>query len=99
MSIDAEAKATRTCAACGTTNAPGQKFCGNCGAALPDPDAASATSRDERRLATVLFADISGFTSMSEGMDPEDVRELADRCAAVSSEQVRRHGGTMVNVM
>jgi class 3 adenylate cyclase/tetratricopeptide (TPR) repeat protein len=66
---------------------------------LPETALTSADSRDERRLVTVLFADISGFTAMSEDMDPEDVREIADRCAAVNSEHVRRHGGTVVNVM
>ena len=99
MAADAEATTTVTCQTCGTTGAPGQKFCGNCGSALPEPEPASATRPDERRLATVLFADISGFTAMSEAMAAEDVRELADRCAAAIGEQVRRHGGTVVNVM
>jgi class 3 adenylate cyclase len=36
--------------------------------------------QDERKLVTVMFADISGFTSMSEKMDPELVRDLINAC-------------------
>jgi class 3 adenylate cyclase/tetratricopeptide (TPR) repeat protein len=48
---------------------------------------------------TVLFADLSGFTSMSERMDPEDVQALANTCAERMSAEVRRFGGTVLNVM
>src|SRR5262249_47405404 len=47
----------------------------------------------ERRQATVLFADISGFTAMSEKMDPEEVTEVMNRCFAILEEVVRAHGG------
>jgi predicted ATPase/class 3 adenylate cyclase len=50
-------------------------------------------------LATVLFADLAGFTSMSEGMDPEAVKALAARCAAVMSEEVKRFGGVVSTVL
>jgi class 3 adenylate cyclase/predicted ATPase len=50
-------------------------------------------------LATVLFADLAGFTSMSERMDPEAVKGLAARCAAVMSEEVRRFGGVVSTVL
>jgi class 3 adenylate cyclase/predicted ATPase len=46
-----------------------------------------------------VFADIAGFTSMSEQLDFEDVRDIADRCAEVMGEEVRRFGGTVLNVM
>ena len=55
----------QTCPTCSATNLPGAKFCGNCGNTL----AGAATERrlpGERRLATVLFADISGFTNISK---------------------------------
>jgi class 3 adenylate cyclase/tetratricopeptide (TPR) repeat protein len=47
----------------------------------------------------VLFADLSGFTSLAEGMDPEDVRTLADSCAAALTEIVERYGGTLDKVI
>jgi len=52
-------------------------FCPRCGnkLATATPAAPVATEAD-RRSATVLFADLSGFTTISEGLDPEDVRAL-----------------------
>jgi class 3 adenylate cyclase/tetratricopeptide (TPR) repeat protein len=50
---------------------------------------------EERRYATVLFADVSGFTAMSEKMDPEDVTVLMNRCFALLEAAVRRYGGTV----
>jgi len=47
----------------------------------------------------VLFADLSGFTSISERMDPEDVKALAHHCSERLAEEVRRFGGTVINVM
>jgi class 3 adenylate cyclase/tetratricopeptide (TPR) repeat protein len=53
-----------------------------------------APSRDsERRQATILFADIAGFTAMSEKMDPEDVTTVMNECFAMMEESVRGHGG------
>jgi class 3 adenylate cyclase len=107
------AQAEVTCPGCGTGVTPGKRFCGDCGAALagvaPSPGArqagasrqasASLAPADERRWATVLFADLTGYTSLSEQMDPEDVQELTHRCAERLSSEVRRFGGTVVNVM
>jgi class 3 adenylate cyclase/predicted ATPase len=56
-------------------------------------------AEEERRLVTVLFADLAGFTSMSEGMDPEAVKALAEHCAGLMSAEVRRFGGTVSSVM
>ncbi|HET6281388.1 MAG TPA: adenylate/guanylate cyclase domain-containing protein [Polyangia bacterium] len=85
------ADAARICPVCGAANPAAQKFCGTCGNRL---DAAPRT--EERRLATVLFADVSGFTAMSERMDPEDVGEVARRAVACFSEKVLKYGGTVV---
>ena len=66
------------CAACGAANEPGDAFCGDCGAPLgaaPESDAPAA----ERRLVSVLFADLVGFTPLSESRDAEEVRELLSR--------------------
>ncbi len=65
---------------------PSAKFCIDCGTALelrpaPAPAAASqpaAAPPEERRQATVLFADLSGYTAAAEQMDPEAVKQLVD---------------------
>lgn len=58
-----------TCGQCGTENPERAKFCLECAAPL----AAVAAERRERRVVRVLFADLAGFTSRSEGLDVEDV--------------------------
>ena len=49
----------------------------------------------ERRQATILFADISGFTSMSERLDPEDVTAIMNECFAAFGSIVKDHGGVI----
>jgi class 3 adenylate cyclase len=48
---------------------------------------------DERRLVTVLFADVVGSTALGEALDPEDVRALLARLFSIASDAVERHGG------
>jgi class 3 adenylate cyclase len=48
---------------------------------------------EERRLVTVLFADVVGSTALGEALDPEDVRALLARLFAIATEAVERHGG------
>jgi class 3 adenylate cyclase len=48
---------------------------------------------EERRLVTVLFADVVGSTALGEALDPEDVRALLGRLFSIASEAVERHGG------
>src|SRR5258708_22885213 len=50
---------------------------------------------EERRVVTVLFADVTGSTPMSESSDPEDVRALLGRYYAIAREVVAAHGGTL----
>jgi len=80
----------------------GARFCGACGTAL-DANAVSASAplgaREERRVATVLFADLSGFTSLSEHTDHEEVRALVDRCAALTGAIVDRFGGDLDKII
>src|SRR5208283_292420 len=45
--------------------------------------------------ATVMFADISGFTAMSEMMDPEEVTSLINDCFFMMEACIERHGGTI----
>jgi predicted ATPase/class 3 adenylate cyclase len=91
------------CPACGTANQPGEKFCGECGTALTatDPvpvgrtEPVSAVPSAERRLVSVLFADLVGFTSLSEERDPEEVRDLLTRYFETSRRLIERYGGTV----
>src|SRR3954463_10133577 len=85
------------CASCGAENDPGDRFCGACGAALDGPAAvpsAPATTA-QRRLVSVLFADLVGFTTLSEHRDPEEVRELLSRYFDRSRTLIERDGGTV----
>ena len=79
-----------TCPNCGTANPPRAKFCGECATPLgaatqagagptPAGPAAAAGTQAERRLVSVLFADLVGFTPFAEGRDAEEVRETLDR--------------------
>ena len=89
---------TVRCAACATENAPGAKFCGECGTPLAAPAAPVAVAAEpvaERRLVSVLFADLVGFTSMSESRDAEDVRELLSRYFDACRTLIARYGGTV----
>ncbi len=94
---------TLACPRCATPAPAGARFCGNCGAALDGSDAASAVHTPpptaERRLATVVFADLSGFTALSEHTDHEDVRALVDRCTALLGEIVDRFGGALDKII
>jgi class 3 adenylate cyclase/tetratricopeptide (TPR) repeat protein len=87
----------RTCPSCGAPNRPSMKFCGECGSALllesPAPERAPAVA--ERRLVSVLFADLVGHTSLSEARDAEDVRELLSRYFETSRTVIERYGGTV----
>lgn len=50
---------------------------------------------DERKRVTVLFADVSGYTAMSEQMDPEDVTAIMNRLFESLTEEITRYGGTI----
>jgi class 3 adenylate cyclase/tetratricopeptide (TPR) repeat protein/ribosomal protein L40E len=95
-----------SCPSCGAENPAGAKFCIECGADLgaarPGSAAAPAASPtaaasppEERRQATVLFADLSGYTSAAERMDPEAVTALVDRTLRRLGEEIERFGGTI----
>src|SRR5262249_5507619 len=91
------------CPVCGTANEAGRKFCYECGSALWEatavtpatPPAPTGAPVAERRLVSVLFADLVGFTSLSESRDPEEVRELLSRYFDSCRRFVERYGGTV----
>jgi class 3 adenylate cyclase/predicted ATPase len=98
------------CPTCGTQNAPGAKFCGECGTRLDgvsvsapsgpptSPVAAAGAAvggATERRLVSVLFADLVGFTARSATADPEQVREFLSAYFDLSRDVVERYGGTV----
>jgi class 3 adenylate cyclase/tetratricopeptide (TPR) repeat protein len=70
----------------------GARFCPSCGQALHAPG-------DERRVVTVLFGDIVGFTGLSETRDPEQVKNLVDRTFARLAADIRDFGGTLDKVV
>ncbi|MBA2263043.1 MAG: AAA family ATPase [Chloroflexi bacterium] len=88
------------CPACGASNAPGVKFCGQCGTDLrvdASPVAGGVTEAPtaERRLVSILFADLVGFTTLSESRDPEAVRELLGRYFETATQIIGSYGGTV----
>ena len=88
------------CSSCGAANPEGQAFCGTCGSPLDDYNVRVSTpSVEERKLATVLFADVVGFTSLAERTDPEVVARMVDTAFRELAEVVAEHGGTVDKYM
>lgn len=89
------------CPECGASHAPDQKFCGQCGASLAVAGLSRSpvVSAQERKLATVLFADVVGFTSLAERTDPEIVARMVDAAFQEMGEVVVGHGGTIDKYM
>ena len=88
------------CPACGA--AAIGRFCADCGlpiaASAEEPPAIATTPPPrtaERRITSVLFGDLVGFTSLSEARDAEEVRELLSRYFVTARTVVDRYGGTV----
>ncbi|MGE5273367.1 MAG: ATP-binding protein [Verrucomicrobiota bacterium] len=82
-----------TCASCGKELPQDFPFCPFCGAALAEGPIGA--SRDERKVVTVVFADLVGFTARAERLDPEDVRSLLAGYHARLRAELERFGGTV----
>jgi len=87
------------CPVCGTSVPPAAKFCNECGADLradtPAPREQTATPVASRRITSVLFGDLVGFTPLSESRDQEDVRDLLSGYFEECSRIVARYGGVV----
>lgn len=94
------------CVACGYDAPADFAFCPKCGrrlaaaavdtqaaSATPPPPAPPRTEDADRRPATVLFADLTGFTALAETLDPEDVRALQTELFDAMSAAIERWGG------
>jgi class 3 adenylate cyclase/tetratricopeptide (TPR) repeat protein len=91
------------CPTCGAANEPAAKFCGTCGTRLGDgvdggaarPAVVTASPTAERRMVTVMFVDLVGFTNLAQDRDPEAIRELLSQYFETAAEIVRRYGGSV----
>jgi class 3 adenylate cyclase len=72
---------------------PGAKPGATAGAKRADAAATAPSFESERKNVTVLFADIAGFTAMSEKLDPEDVTNLMNGCLKMLADVVVRYEG------
>ena len=87
------------CSGCGFEAPADFAFCSKCGARLaaaptpPPPSVPSAAPDGDRRPVTVLFADLAGFTALSEGLDPEDVRAIQADLFREMSASIDRYEG------
>jgi len=91
------------CPSCGEPIIPGKRFCRSCGAALAGATSAAPAAGAgvagspvaERRVCSVLFCDVVGFTPLSEARDPEAVRELLSQYFTVARTVIGRYGGVV----
>src|SRR3954465_3275602 len=81
------------CPACGRSIEQEFRFCPFCGADSTAP--APPRGREERKVVTVLFVDLVGFTARAEQTEPEDVRALLAPYHAYVRRELERFGGTV----
>jgi class 3 adenylate cyclase/tetratricopeptide (TPR) repeat protein len=79
------------CPKCGADNADNATFCSSCGAKLRP----GSPVREERKVVSVLFVDLVGFTARSDRADPEDVRDLLQLYHSLVRDEAERFGGTV----
>ena len=79
------------CSSCGQENPDIARFCLACGASLE----AETPHREERRIVSVVFVDLVGFTSRSEQLDPEDVRAILTPYHGTVRDELESFGGVV----
>ena len=79
------------CQVCNQENPPGARFCLACGVAL----AAEAQPQEERRIVSIIFVDLVGFTARAESLDPEDVRALLMPYHDLARREIESFGGVV----
>ena len=82
------------CPTCKTENTETSRFCSQCGQELGRPMQISTPPlKGERKFVTVLFSDLSGYTTMSEKLDPEEVKEIMSRIFGEVSQVIVKYEG------
>ena len=80
------------CPACAAENADDARFCSEL---RPATRGRGGLGMAERRLVTVLFADITGSTPLGEALDPEDLQDVLGSYAAAMRQEIEAEGGTV----
>ena len=88
----AYARNMRFCPNCGEENSDRARFCQACSAPLAEE---VLPSPEVRKIVTVLFSDVAGFTGFGERLDPEATRQVMGRYFDVVRDALERHGGTI----
>ncbi|HZA26749.1 MAG TPA: adenylate/guanylate cyclase domain-containing protein, partial [Actinomycetota bacterium] len=81
----------KTCANCGEPNADRARFCQSCGR----PFVEEVPIREVRKTVTVLFADVTGSTTLGERLDAETLRKVMSRFFEEMASILERHGGSV----
>jgi predicted ATPase/class 3 adenylate cyclase len=84
----------QVCPSCGTLNPEGFTFCGTCGTRLT-PQPVPSRPSEERKVVTILFADLAGSTALGERLDPEQVRTIVGRFFEQMASVITLYGGTV----
>src|SRR2546423_14149828 len=105
------ARTKRRCASCGTTVRAKDRFCGSCGTPLGNAATVTASGQtsaslqvsghaarllgEQRKVVTVVFADLSGSTTLGERLDPEDLRRIPPQYFSTLAGRIVRYEGTV----
>ena len=80
------------CPVCGAERPEGGRFCPSCGTPILEEDVPAG---QERRLVTILFADVSGSTALGEQLDPERLQEVLAAYFQAMRQEIEAEGGTV----
>jgi class 3 adenylate cyclase len=90
------------CPKCGKINPPESKFCNECGQKLEKEEVIERKEpsiEGERKQVTVLFSDLSGYTALSEKLDPEEVKEIMTQVFGEITSIVNKYDGSIQKFM